>query len=413
MMFDFLTSQFGFSLLLMAMLLLIIMTTVAYLILLERKVAAWVQDRVGPNRVGPGGVLQPVADGVKFLLKEDIISANVDRPLFILAPAMAFVVALVGFAIIPWGGRIDLGGTQPVLVQVASVDIGLLYLLAVSSLSVYGVVVGGWASNNKYSFYGAMRATAQMLSYEIPMGLAILVVVLTCGAVRLEEIVEVQVFGAAETLHGDQASGVWNVLLHPVGFVVLLITVFAETNRTPFDLAEAEQELIGGYQTEYSAMKLALFYLGEYAHMITASAFMACLYLGGWELFPFSGQLGWAWVDWYNSSTSPLAGLLRFSVLYGKVMGFILFFMWIRWTIPRFRFDQLMRLAWLGLVPVGMVLAAWAAVLVYWGRPVSFWTTLGNVVLAVGMIAWMAVREPSVTGRQRRLPPVPSLTTGR
>jgi NADH-quinone oxidoreductase subunit H len=392
-MVEFLTSQFGFSVVLMAVLLGLIMTTVAYCILLERKIAAWIQDRIGPNRAGPFGLLQPLADGVKFLLKEDIISGNVDKPLFILAPAMAFAVAMVGFAVIPWAGAVELGGNV-VLVQVASVDIGLLYILAVGALSVYGVVVGGWASNNKYSFYGGMRATAQMISYEIPMGLAILVVVMTTGQLRLESIV------------AFQTASTWNILLHPVAFIMLLITAFAEANRTPFDLAEAEQELVGGYQTEYSAMKMGLFYLGEYAHMITSSAFMAVLFLGGWELFPFSDRTGWEWVHWLNHSLSPLAALCRFAILFGKVGAFIFLFMWVRWTVPRFRFDQLMRLAWGGLVPVGIGLIVLVAVLVYYAAPVSIWATIGNVVIAVVALGWIALRKPVITGRQKSMPAV-------
>lgn len=392
-MVEFFTTQLGFSVLLMAAIIGVMMTAMAYCILLERKVAAWVQDRYGPNRVGPGGLLQPLADGGKFLLKEDIISANVDKPLFVLAPAIAFAVSLLGFAVIPWAGKLALGGNM-LNVQVASIDIGLLYILAIGSLSVYGVVLGGWASNNKYSFYGAMRATAQMLSYEIPMGLSILVVVLTTGEVRLERIVDAQL------------NSTWNVLLHPVAFVLLLITVFAEANRTPFDLAEAEQELVGGYQTEYSALKMGLFYLGEYAHMITASAFMAVLFFGGWELFPFSDRLGLGLVQWLNHSPSMWAMLARFAVMGGKVFVFIFFFMWVRWTVPRFRFDQLMRLAWRGMVPLGLGLVCLAGLLVYSGRPASFWATLGNVAVMGITLGWIAFRRTPVTGRQAHLPPI-------
>ena len=396
-MFEFFTSQFGFSLLLVAGLFGLILGCVAYCILLERKVCAWIQDRRGPNRAGPAGLLQPVADGLKFFLKEDIISFNVDRPIFILAPAMAFMVAMIGFAVIPWGGEVDLGGESgPVKMQVASVDIGLLYILAVGSLSVYGIVLGGWASNNKFSFYGGMRAAAQMLSYEIPMGLAILVVVLTSGELRLERIVAIG--------GDDPVMRTWNILLHPLAFVVLLITVFAETNRTPFDLAEAEQELIGGYQTEYSSMKLALFYLGEYAHMITASAFISVLFLGGWELFPFSD--GIAVFHWLNHDPSISAALLRFGVLFAKVAGFIFFFMWIRWTIPRFRFDQLMRLAWRGLVPIGIALVTLTAILVYCKKHDSVWATVGNLVILGCVLTWVVLSKSPITGRQAHLPSV-------
>jgi len=400
-MIAFFKTQLGFSILLAAVLVGFYMTCAAYCILLERKVAAWVQDRRGPNRVGPAGLLQPLADGLKFLFKEDIVSANVDRPVFLLAPAIAFVVAMVGFAVIPWAGRLRLGDGL-VNVQVASVDIGLLYILAVGAISVYGVVLGGWASNNKFSFYGGMRAAAQLLSYEIPMGLAILVVVITSGQVRLEEIV------AGRT---GQLATTWNILLHPAAFLILLITAFAETNRTPFDLAEAEQELIDGYLTEYSSMKLAMFYLGEYAHMITASAFMVVLFLGGWEPFPLSNRLadwlGLAWLRWLNHDPAPGAMLLRFGVTLGKIGFFVLLFMWVRWTVPRFRFDQLMRLAWGGLVPIALALVAWTGVLVYVGRSASVWAPIGDVAILAVILAWLALAKPQPTGRQRHLPPVP------
>ncbi len=401
-MIEFFQSQFGFSLVLMVTLINVFMGAVAYCILLERKVAAWVQDRVGPNRVGPKGLLQPIADGVKFLLKEEFIAAHVDRVIFVVAPGIAFIIAMIAFAVIPWGGTVDLGGGE-LLVQVASVDVGLLYILAVGSLGVYGVVLGGWASNNKYSFYGGMRAAAQMLSYEIPMGLVILVVVMTTGHLRLESIVNAQIDPAA--------GGVWNVLLHPAAFLILVVTAFAETNRAPFDLAEAEQELIGGYQTEYSSMKMALFYLGEYLHMITVSAFMAVLFLGGWELFPFSDRLGWSWIHWLNHDTGFLAMLLRIGVMFGKVGAFIFLFMMVRWTLPRFRFDQLMRLAWLGLVPMSMTLTVLVAVLVYAGMPQSILAPIGNVLIVGGGLAYMLLQKPQITGRQPSMPPVAGWST--
>lgn len=394
-MLDFFKTQFGFSLLLILILTQVSMGCVAYCILLERKIAAWLQDRIGPNRVGPRGLLQPIADGVKFLLKEDFISPHVDRPLFILAPAIAFVVSMVGFAVIPWGGALRFASGERVLVQVASVDVGLLYVLAIGSMSVYGVVLGGWASNNKFAFYGAIRATAQMLSYEIPLGLAILVIVLTTGELRLENMV------------AGQIATSWNIFLHPIAFFMVLITAFAETNRAPFDLAEAEQELIGGYQTEYSSMKMALFYLGEYAHMITASAFMAVLFLGGWELLPFSDRWGGAWVHWLNHAETIPAVLGRFMVMFGKIAAFIIFFMWIRWTLPRFRFDQLMRLAWRGMVPLGLALLALTTWLVYIGRPISIWAPLGELAILIVILVTFSIRNPVVTGRQETLPPIP------
>jgi len=390
-MLGFAITQFWFSVGLMAVLLGIILTAVAYCILLERKVSAWMQDRLGPNRVGPGGLLQPLADGLKFFIKEDITSSRVDRVMFVLAPGLAFTIAGIAFAVIPWAGAVEIGG-QRLWTQVATIDIGLLYILAVGSLAVYGVVLGGWASNNKYSLYGGIRGAASMLSYEVPMGLAILVVVLTSGEVRLERIVS------------QQMGTTWNVLLHPLAFLILLTTSFAETNRAPFDLAEAEQELIGGYQTEYSSMKMALFYLGEYFHMITASAFMIVLFLGGWELFPSSARTGWTWVAWLNDDPSWAAMSCRFFIMSGKIFLFIFFFMWIRWTLPRFRFDQLMRLCWTGLVPVGLVLVALVGVLVYLGRPISIWATLGNVVVFAALVLYMAIRSPKLTGRQPYLP---------
>lgn len=393
-MIDSLKTQFGFSIALMVVLIGIIMTCVAYLILLERKVCAWLQDRIGPNRAGPFALLQPLADGVKFLLKEDFTPGGVDRPLFILAPCIAFTVALLGFAVIPWGGLIDVGGPALVRLQVASVDIGLLYILAVGAMGVYSLVLAGWSSNNKFSFYGGMRAAAQMLSYEIPMGLAILVVVLTTGQVRLENIVE------------HQMETAWNVLLHPLAFLILLVTAFAETNRMPFDLPESEQELVGGYHTEYTSMKMAMFFLGEYAHLITVSAFMATLFFGGWELFPFSSQLGWAWLDWIYQSHTLAAAVCQFAIVFGKIGAFILLFMWVRWTLVRPRFDQLMRFAWNGLVPAGIALVVLASLLLYKNAVVSVWSPLANLaVLAVGMLK-LALSSAPVTGRQANMPAI-------
>lgn len=387
-----LSDQFAFSVLLMLVLFGAIMGAVAYSILLERKISAWIQDRFGPNRVGPYGLLQPIADGLKFLLKEDIIPRNVDRVLFLLAPWLIFTVAMIGFAVIPWGGtfrwpRMD-AAAAPLAAQVASIDIGLLYIVAVASLGVYGVVLGGWASNNKYSFYGGMRAAAQMLSYEVPMGLAILTAVLATGHLRLEEMVRAQ---SASVLG---VSGLaWTVWYQPFAALILFVTALAETNRLPFDLAECEQELIGGYHTEYSAMKLALFFLAEYAHMITNSALIVAMFFGGY-LIP-----GWAWL---NESASPWAMVARMLVFSGKVAGFIGLYMVIRWTLPRLRFDQLMRLAWKSLVPITMALAACQAIIVYTG--VSRWWALpaNFVVVGVAALIGAAVKAP-ITGRQQSL----------
>jgi len=397
---DWLKTQLGFSVLLMVAIIGVMMTLVAYCIYFERKVAAYVQDRRGPNRVGPMGLLQPMADGIKMFFKEDFIPAKVDRGLFLLAPAVIFIVAMIGFAVIPWGGQIEFASGRRVSVQVASLDIGVLYILAVAGLGVYGIVLGGWASNNKYAFYGGMRAAAQLLSYEVPMAMAILIVVLTSGELRLERIVAAQML--------PESGGCWNLLLHPLGFFLLIIASFAEANRTPFDLAEAEQELVGGYHTEYSSMKFGLFFLAEYAHMITASALMVTLYLGGWELFPFSGRLGWGWLEWLNKGTAWPAALLRFGIVFAKIAVLIFVYMWVRWTIPRFRFDQLMRLAWKSLVPLGLALVTLTGVLVYLDRAVSWSAPCGN--LAILALLWLRLscsRRP-VTGRQTHMPPIPS-----
>ena len=384
-------NPFWFSAVLAVVVSVAILGAVAYCIYFERKVSAFMQDRIGPNRVGPRGLFQPIADGLKFFLKEDIIPARVDWSLFILAPCIAFGLAMIGFAVLPWGGDVDLNGDGEVdvICQVADPGIGLLYLLGVGGLGVYGVVLGGWANNNKYAFFAAMRSTAQMLSYEIPMGLAILVVVLTVGHLRLEEIVLSQV--------GE--GNVWNIVLHPVAFVILLITLFAETNRTPFDLPEAEQELVGGYHTEYSALKFGLFFLGEYAHIITGSGFIAVLFLGGWHL-PFVPGL-------QPEDTSIWAMLFKMLVMGLKICAFIFLFMWVRWTLPRFRFDQLMRLSWKGLIPISLILAVYVMVLVYFKRETSIvWTLGGNIVLLAGAILFNTLRREGVTGRQANMPVV-------
>ncbi len=390
-MLDILKDQFWFSAILTVVLIGAIMGVVAYCIYFERKISAWIQDRVGPNRVGPFGLFQPLADGAKFLFKEDIIPANVDKPLFLIAPVIAFGLAMIGFAVLPWGGNVDLDadGIIDVTAQVADPGIGLLYLLGVGSLGIYGVVLGGWANNNKYAFFSAMRSTAQMLSYEIPMGIAIFVVVITVGTLRLEDIVLSQI--------GE--GNVWNIVLHPFAFIILLITIFAETNRTPFDLAEAEQELVGGYHTEYSALKFGMFFLGEYAHMITGSGFITILFLGGWHLPGVPGL--------QPGDVSIWAMLFKMTVMGAKIVGFLFLFMWVRWTIPRFRFDQLMRLSWKGLLPISMILAGYATTLVYLGKATNIpWALGGNVALLVIVLIYNGLRSGEITGRQANLPAI-------
>ena len=267
----------------------VILIGCAYAILLERKLSAWMQDRIGPNRVGPQGLLQPIADGIKFMLKEDFNPIGVDKALFILAPGFIVAPAIMGFAIIPWAGRIDItqavtwlgvgvaGANYTVKLIGADINIGVVYLLATSAIGVYGVSLGGWASNNKWSFLGGLRASAQMISYEIPMGLALLCVVLAAGTFSPYEIVE------------QQLRGQWNLVQQPLAAVIFYTCLLAEANRAPFDLAEADSELIGGFHTEYSSMKFALFFLGEYFHIVTGSAFFAVIFLGGWSINPFTG----------------------------------------------------------------------------------------------------------------------------
>lgn len=386
-----LSSQFWFSVIMMGVTLFLIIHLCAGCILAERKLSAYCQDRMGPNRVGFWGLLQPIADGLKFIFKEDIIPSNVDKPIFVLAPAMALVVALTTFAVLPWAGDITwpwlIDGVRPtVSSQVATLDIGVLYLLSLGSMSIYGVVLAGWASNNKYSFYGAMRAAAQMLSYEVPLGLAVLVLLLTSGSLRLETMVEQQA-----------TSGVWNIFLHPIAFVLMMITALAETNRAPFDLAECEQELIAGFHTEYSSMKFAMFFLAEYSHMIVASALLSVIFLGGWAPLPF--------VPWLSKNTEWWAALIKYGVIWGKISLFIAFFMLIRWTLPRFRFDQLMRLAWQKMVPIGLALVALTALLAAFGAQRNFVYCFGvNVVLLVLMLLQAALTTTPVTGRQENLP---------
>lgn len=386
---DVLGSQLGLSVVVLLVMFGVVLSACGLSTLAERKVAAFIQDRKGPNRVGPWGILQPLADGLKFFLKEDIIPANVDRVLHLVAPTLSLIIALLGFAIIPWGGQVRfpwMPEGETLYVQVASLDIGVLYLVAVSSLSVYGIVLAGYASNNKYSFYGGMRATAQMLSYEVPIGLSLLVVLLVVGTLRPELIVNQQA-----------SSGLWLLFYHPLTFLLLLTAIFAETNRAPFDLAEAEQELVGGYHTEYSAMKFAMFFLGEYAHMLTGSALIVALFCGGWH---FWGAPGVEDVTW-------TAMLIKVGIYMGKVALFLWFFMLIRWTLPRFRFDQLMRIAWKGLIPIGVGLVLGTGVLVALDlhRNLIASLVMNAVVLAVTL--WVAGRSKApITGRQTDLPDV-------
>ncbi|MEE9170258.1 MAG: NADH-quinone oxidoreductase subunit NuoH [bacterium] len=312
----------------------------------ERRISAYMQDRIGPNRVGPKGLFQTVADGVKFMFKEDIIPYHVDKVIYLLAPLMVLGPALMAFAVIPFGESFSALGRQ-IHLQIADLNVGLLYIFAIVSLSVYGIILGGWSSNSKYPLMGGIRSAAQVISYELSMGLAIIGVLMISGTFRLNEIVTQQ----NQLLFGILPN--WNIFLQPVGFIIFLIAVFAETNRLPFDLPEAEPELVAGYHTEYSSMKFLVFYLGEYVAMVTASALISTLYLGGWD-FPYVDEstLGW----W---------GVVLSVVALAAKMGFFLFlFIWVRWTLPRFRFDQLMRLGWKVLLPIALANVVLTAIII-------------------------------------------------
>jgi NADH-quinone oxidoreductase subunit H len=321
-----------------------LLSIVAYTVLLERRVAAWMQDRTGPNRVGPQGLLQPIADFMKLILKEDILPGFVNKLYYTLAPALVIVPALLSIAVIPWGST--LGNVSCVI---ADLDVGLLFVFAVTSLTVYGIVLAGWASNSKYPFLGGIRSTAQMISYEVCLGLSVAGLLLQTGTMNLGDIV----------LH--QARHGWLILTQPIGFFVFLVSAFAETNRLPFDFPEAEQELVGGYHTEYSSMKFAMFFMGEYANMTVSSALMTTLFFGGWSL-PFA---------LFDAPAQSIGmGLAHIGVFLLKLLGFLFFFIWVRWTLPRFRYDQLMRLGWNVMLPLALAnMLVTAAVLMWRAAP--------------------------------------------
>src|SRR5256714_4456015 len=313
----------------------VIMVGVALLTLAERRICAWMQDRLGPNRVGPQGLLQPAADGLKNLVKEETLPAQADKALFMLAPAMSFIPALLAFAVIPFAAPLPTPWGDVDMV-VANLPVGFLYILAFGSLGVYGIVLAGWSSNNKYSLLGGLRASAQMISYEIALGMSTVAVLLLVGNVTLTDVIAKQ----------SQSLFTWNVFLLFLAFFIFIVAAFAETNRLPFDLPEAEGELIAGYHTEYSAMKFSMFYIAEYSNMVTASALMTTLFFGGWDI-PFT--------TWDNTppwtTLKTLATLAMFSA---KVMFFLFLYIWVRWTLPRFRYDQLMALGWKVMLPLAL-----------------------------------------------------------
>jgi NADH-quinone oxidoreductase subunit H len=442
--------------------------SVAYLILLERKTASWVQDRIGPNRVGLGfgiipwlkdkamfGLGQPMADGLKFFFKEDYKPKNVDKILFTIAPGLMMIVMIVSAAAIPWGGwrqtsrsyhltsnevdrmatakadaMKDIPGNATIVdykfpdentavviyrypFQAASLNIGVLFILATLSLAVYGIVIGGWASNNKYSFLGGLRATASMISYEIPLGLSVLCIVAMFGTLDLGKIV------AMQDHYWLGFIPAWNVFTQPLAFVLFLICIHAEANRAPFDLAEAEQELVGGYHTEYSSMRFALFFLSEYAGMITTSAICVALFFGGWHL---------PYIDWLFPSLSGgnadrgdpsvtcywLANIVRFIVFFTKTMMIIFVFMWVRWSLPRFRFDQLMMIAWRALIPMSLGLMMTTFIVCYKvGFPkdnqfvsfeLAFWLLVANIgVTLAAMLISRIIPAAPLTNRRLKV----------
>jgi NADH-quinone oxidoreductase subunit H len=298
----------------------------------ERKIAAFMQDRVGPDRAGPFGIFQPLADAGKFFFKEEIIPNASDKFLFIAGPGIAMLTALMTSVVIPWGDTLNIAGRE-ISLQVSDLNIGVLYIFGVVSLGVYGIMIGGWASNNKFALLGAIRASSQMISYELSMGLALIALIMMTGTLSLKEIVEQQ--------HGMN----WNIFYQPLGFLLFVVCAFAECNRTPFDLAECETELVGGYHTEYSSMKLGFFMFAEYINMFISSAFMASLYFGGYN-FPFMDSLG------LSQNAITIIGVFVFFL---KIFAFIFLFMWIRWTLPRFRYDQLMRLGWQYMIPLALI----------------------------------------------------------
>lgn len=310
---------------------------VAFVTYFERRTAGFIQDRLGPNRVGPWGLFQPIADGIKLFFKEEIIPAEAHKLLYLLAPVIITTCALSAFGIIPFGDEIILFG-QKIKLQIADVNIGILYLFAIVSLGIYGIILGGWSSNNKYSFLGALRSTAQMISYEIALGLSIIGVLMISGTLRLNAIIHAQ----TQPLFGFIPR--WNIFTQPLGFLIFLTATYAETNRLPFDLPEAEQELVAGYHTEYSSMKFAMFYMSEYINIVTFSALTVVLFFGGWHI-PGLHLLG----------LPPLfTAIFQIAGFSAKVLLFIFLYVWVRWTFPRFRYDQLMRLGWLGLIPLGL-----------------------------------------------------------
>ncbi len=385
-----------------------LMTAAAYLVLGERWIAAWIQDRLGPNRTGIPltkirmfGLGQPLADGVKFLFKAEYTPAHVDKGLYFFAPMTIFVTAIAVFAVIPFGSVLpggifpsSWGVQQPIKLVIApGVDVGMLFIFAMGSIAVYGVVLGGWASNSKYSFLGGLRSSAQLIAYELPLGLGILGVVLASGSLRLDAIMEQQA-----------QNGAWNAFVQPLGMMVFCVAAFAEAGRMPFDLPECEQELIGGYHTEYFAIKLMMYLVGEYLHMVAAAFLIVILFFGGWHFWGLTGS---------DSQVTWVEAILRIVVLNVKVLGVIFFFMVARWSWARFRYDQLMSLAWLVMLPLGMVNVAYVATWEEYGETWAQSTHLSPQVAmavcgwAVFLVSWYVATKlsPLMSDNHPRLQP--------
>lgn len=335
-----------FKIILVLALFLLALTVAAYSTWAERKVAAIMQDRIGPNRTGPFGLLQPLADGGKFFFKEDFTPANAEKFLFILGPSLVMFISLITGAVIPWGRPLIIGD-EAFQLQVADIDVGVLYLIGMVSIGVYGIMIGGWASNNKYSLIGAIRASSQMISYELAMGLSLLSIIMMSGSLKLGEVVSLQTHGKIWGFIPEISGLNWNIFYQPIAFIIFFVAALAETNRHPFDLPECESELVNGYQTEYSSMKLGLYMFGEYVNMFISSALITVLFFGGYN-FP---GIDWVAQNW-GDVTATVLSVVAFLT---KTFFGIFVFMWIRWTLPRFRYDQLMHLGWKTLIPLALV----------------------------------------------------------
>ncbi|MCC6485380.1 MAG: NADH-quinone oxidoreductase subunit NuoH [Armatimonadetes bacterium] len=361
----------------------VLLQLVPVLIWLERKVVARMQQRIGPNRVGPFGLLQPLADAVKLMAKENIIPTGVDKLVYYLAPVISIVPALAAFAVVPFGEPIHVAG-RVVYLQVAHVNIGILYVLALSSLAVYGITLAGWSSNNKYSLLGGLRASAQMISYEIPVGLTVVAVVLLAGSLDLLDIVNQQV-----------KQGIWNIGPQFIGFLLFVVASNAELNRAPFDMAEAESELVAGFHTEYTGFRFAMFFMGEYVNMVTTSALATVMYLGGWH--------GFGPDVWYLN-------LIWFIL---KIFAFIIFYMWVRASWPRIRYDQLMGFGWKVMIPAALLnLAATAVVIVVAKERATLWLTAVNIALFVVFLAVLRLVNSRQLEQHRQVVPQPDAVRG-